>query len=132
VCARMPRRLCGRSVKRRGPAVLIARPAAPGGRGGVVAVRHDRPGFCVLGAGVTFSNRTLAAEWAARREHASVVDAAGAIYVIGGAGRGVTNFFNDVWVSTDGGSRAGLGRGGGRGGYTNGYYGVTTRYYREY
>jgi hypothetical protein len=37
-----------------------------------------------------------------------VVDAAGAIYVIGG-------FDHDVWVSTDGGSRTGLGQGNGRG-----------------
>ncbi len=38
-----------------------------------------------------------------------MVDAAGAIYVIGGFG------YADVWVSTDGGARAGLGLGGGRG-----------------
>jgi hypothetical protein len=36
-----------------------------------------------------------------------VIDAAGAIYVIGGWGVGTT-YFNDVWVSTDGGARAGL------------------------
>ena len=53
-------------------------------------------------AGVTFSSRTLKAEWAARRGHTSVIDAAGAIYVIGGEGGTV---FNDVWVSTDGGAR---------------------------
>ena len=45
-----------------------------------------------------------------------MVDAAGAIYVIGG------NYFADVWVSTDGGARAGLGRGGGSGGTPGGYY----------
>ena len=44
-----------------------------------------------------------------------MVDAAGAIYVIGGYG---TTHFNDVWASTDGGARAGLGRGGTLGGYT--------------
>jgi hypothetical protein len=32
-----------------------------------------------------------------------VVDAAGAIYVIGGYDG--TTYFNDVWVSTDGGAR---------------------------
>jgi hypothetical protein len=32
-----------------------------------------------------------------------VVDAAGAIYILGGNGD-----LNDVWVSTDGGARAGL------------------------
>ncbi len=34
----------------------------------------------------------------------SVVDAAGAIYVVGGNSVGTT-YFNDVWVSTDGGAR---------------------------
>ena len=43
------------------------------------------------------------APWAARRGHTSVVDAAGAIYVIGGSGAGTTSF-QDVWVSTDGGA----------------------------
>jgi hypothetical protein len=41
-----------------------------------------------------------------------VIDAAGAIYVIGGQGSGaVDTFYNDVWVSTDGGAdrtRAGV------------------------
>ncbi len=41
-----------------------------------------------------------------------MIDAAGAIYVIGGTNS--TGFYNDVWASTDGGARAGLGRGGGR------------------
>ena len=39
----------------------------------------------------------------------------GAIYVIGGYGGGTD--YNDVWASTDGGARAGLGRGA-VGGYT--------------
>jgi hypothetical protein len=43
-----------------------------------------------------------------------VIDAAGAIYVIGGYGGGTT-VYNDVWASTDGGARAGLHRGRGRG-----------------
>jgi hypothetical protein len=37
-----------------------------------------------------------------------VIDAAGAIYVIGGEGNSYSNFgtyFNDVWASTDGGAR---------------------------
>ncbi len=43
-----------------------------------------------------------------------MVDAAGAIYVIGGTanpngGRGAT-YYKDVWASTDGGARAGLGQ----------------------
>ncbi len=39
-----------------------------------------------------------------------MIDAAGAIYVIGGVG-GTGAVYNDVWVSTDGGARAGLRRG---------------------
>ena len=58
-------------------------------------------------AGTTWSLVIAIAPWAARFGHASVVDAAGAIYVIGGYGG---TYFGDVWVSTDGGARAGLGR----------------------
>ncbi len=66
----------------------------------------------------------MTAQWAARYGHSTVIDAAGAIYVIGGTNN--TNFFNDVSVSTDGGalpnSAGGRGvhqggtMGGGRGG----------------
>ncbi len=51
-----------------------------------------------------------------------MVDAAGAIYVIGGYSYNSTGdhtYFNDVWASTDGGARtelSGGGRGGGGGG----------------
>ena len=64
-------------------------------------------------AGRTFSSRTLKAGWAARRYHTSVVDAAGAIYVIGGYDRtdGTNTYYQDVWASTDGGARAGLATG---------------------
>jgi hypothetical protein len=65
--------------------------------------------WCASAAGRTFSNRTLKAEWAARFFHTSVVDASGAIYVIGGWSGGGT-YYSDVWASTDGGARAGLGR----------------------
>jgi hypothetical protein len=46
-----------------------------------------------------------------------VIDAAGAIYVIGGVGssNGTLTFYHDVWVSTDGGARPDS-VGGGRGG----------------
>ncbi len=55
-----------------------------------------------------------------------MVDAAsGAIYVIGGSGDYV---YNDVWASTDGGVRAGLGPGGGRGGAWVGTTWVLMRY----
>ena len=53
-------------------------------------------------AGVTWTSRTLSAPWAARAGHTSAIDAAGAIYVIGGGSYGV--FYNDVWVTTDGGA----------------------------
>ncbi len=73
-------------------------------------------------AGVTWTCRTAKAEWAARWGHTTVV-VSGAIYVLGGFGDGTR--FGDVWVSTDGGARAGLGRGMGRwgtpGGYPKGY-----------
>jgi hypothetical protein len=49
------------------------------------------------------------APWAARYGHTTVIDAAGAIYVIGGYDG--TNCLNDVWVSTDGGARPNSGVG---------------------
>jgi hypothetical protein len=48
--------------------------------------------------------------------HTSVIDAGGAIYVIGGT---YGTVFQDVWASTDGGARAALGQRG-VGGYTKG------------
>ncbi len=48
-----------------------------------------------------WTSRTTTAGWAARNYHTSVVDAAGAIYVLGGIGIGNTKF-QDVWASTDG------------------------------
>ncbi len=57
-------------------------------------------------AGVTWTCRTAKAGWAGRSAHTSVVDAAGAIYVIGGFIIGSdAYYFQDVWVSTDGGAR---------------------------
>ncbi len=49
----------------------------------------------------------MTAPWAARFGHTSVIDASGAIYVIGGVGGTYPNYiyFHDVWVSTDGGAR---------------------------
>ena len=43
------------------------------------------------------------APWAGRYSHAIVIDAAGAIYVIGGYGSSFT-YYNDAWSSTDGGA----------------------------
>ncbi len=61
-----------------------------------------------------------------------MIDAAGAIYVIGGVSySSIYNYtfayYQDVWVSTDGGAQAGLGRGwsaGTLGGYYRGTAGV--------
>ena len=58
--------------------------------------------FACVHAGATWTSRTTTAPWAAREQHTSVIDAAGAIYVIGGAG---AMYYKDVWVSTDGGAR---------------------------
>jgi hypothetical protein len=73
-----------------------------------------RPAGCRArsAAGVTWTCRTANAPWAARFGHTSVVDAAGAIYVIGGLG---STFFQDVWASTDGGAWPDSVQGGGRG-----------------
>ncbi len=58
-----------------------------------------------------------------------VVDAvSGAIYVIGGSGGRGGIDYNDVWASTDGGARAGLGRGELSGGTPGGYSGRTQGY----
>ncbi len=72
--------------------------------------------FCVFvvrprAAGATWTCRLGSAPWGGRRGHTSVIDAAGAIYVIGGYNYGGTydTEFNDVWVSTDRGvDRPGL------------------------
>ncbi len=57
--------------------------------------------FACVHAGATWTSRTTSAPWAARYFHTSVVDAAGAIYVIGGVG---STSYQDVWASTDGGA----------------------------
>jgi hypothetical protein len=92
-------------------------------------LRSMRPAGCRArsAAGVTWTCRTASAPWAARWFHTSVVDAAGAIYVIGGEG---TTYFADVWASTDGGVRPGLGPSGGSGGTRVGYSRGTHGYSR--
>jgi hypothetical protein len=57
----------------------------------------------ICAAGVTWTSRTLKAQWADRAFHTTVIDAAGAIYVIGGFSGGSTSY-KDVWASTDGGA----------------------------
>ncbi len=51
---------------------------------------------------MTWASRTAKADWEVRAGHTSVVDAAGAIYVIGG---GDIGNLNDVWASTNGGAQ---------------------------
>jgi hypothetical protein len=67
----------------------------------------------VLASGVTWTSRTSNAPWAGRSGHSSVIDAAGAIYVIGGYGYAKGSsyspgnyivYYKDVYVSTDGGA----------------------------
>jgi hypothetical protein len=75
-------------------------------------------------AGVTWTCRTSSAQRAGRWGHTSVVDAAGAIYVIGGIGGTGGIYYNDVWASTNGGARAGPGQRGWSGGTQRGTQGV--------
>ena len=109
VCVCLP---CAWSVgipaARRGPAVFIAQLAARGPpHVRLSALVIDRSP--IAAAGVTWTSRTLAAPWAARAYHTSVIDAiSGAIYVIGGYDRDVTRY-NDVWVSANGGADPALG-----------------------
>jgi hypothetical protein len=84
----------------RGPAVFIAQPRQPDGHVCSFALVTGRS--CALAAGITWTSRTASAQWAGRQGHTTVVDAAGAIYVIGGYD-GSTRY-RDVWASTDGGA----------------------------
>jgi hypothetical protein len=108
--------LCGRCGGTAGAGGVNRSAGSADGRACAVAFGAIGRVSRALAAGRTFSNRTLKAEWAARYHPTSVIDAvSGAIYVIGGGG-GTTDF-NDVWASTDGGARTGLGQGGVVGGY---------------
>jgi hypothetical protein len=84
-------------------------------------IRCHRPGSRASAAGVTWTSRTAKAEWAGRRYHTSVVDAAGAIYVIGGGTDFSGTHFHDVYASTDGGARLDYVKGVWSGEYTRGY-----------
>ena len=79
---------------------------APGGRPRVrfvLVIGRSR----ALAAGVTWTSRTHNAPWDARNGHTTVIDAAGAIYVLGGYSYSyidVCGFeYSDVWVSADAG-----------------------------
>jgi hypothetical protein len=56
-------------------------------------------------AGATWVRVTEHAAWEVRSAHTSVIDATGAIYVLGGNTGRAAGFkdLNDVWRSTDGG-----------------------------
>jgi hypothetical protein len=121
VRACVPQRCAGTLVARRGRAVFIAQLRRADGPGCVFAfgviVRSP-----ALAAGATWTLVIASAPWAARGGHTSVVDAAGAIYVIGGGGFTDTRY-DDVWISTDGGpDRARAGYSGGTGWVLLGYY----------
>ncbi len=102
MCA--PRRCARPPIARQRLAVFIARPAPRVAAASAVAFGATGLARARSAAGVTWTSRTASAPWAARYEHTSAVDAAGAIYVIGGYGSGTGTFYHDVWVSTDGGA----------------------------
>ncbi len=97
-------------------------------------LRWSSVGSRALAAGVSWTSRTASAPWDNRWYHTSVVDAAGAIYVIGGYTIGSQNWLaQDVWASTDGGADRTMS--GVVGGYrvgTTGYSGVLRGYYTGY
>ncbi len=102
-CAERVERVCaGTLVARRGPAVLVARPRRVDG--------HLCFGMCHRSvarvvADMTFISRTPVGSWGARYGHTSVIDAAGAIYVIGGVKMTYGGpQIPDVWASTNGGA----------------------------
>ncbi len=85
--------------------------AALCGRARVVAFGAIGRAHARLGAGVTWTRRAdNYMEWGSREGPTSVIDSAGAIYVIGGYG------YHDVRASTDGGARPASAPGAGRGG----------------
>ncbi len=94
-------RVCvGTLMARLGPAVFYSSDTARGPALFVCRLCHSS--VALLAAGVTWTRRTTSAQWAARKGHTSVIDAAGTIYVIGGYDG--TKYFNDVLVSTDRGA----------------------------
>ncbi len=112
ICVRARARLCVRVCVYRSAGTGGIHSTAGGRRGPPVPLVPPAGCRARSAAGVTWTSRTASAGWAARAYHTSVVDAAGAIFVIGGGGftgYGGT-FFQDVWASTDGGAQARLGQ----------------------
>jgi hypothetical protein len=95
-------------------------------------------GFCVchqsfarMAAGATWALVIANAPWAGRYSHSTVIDAAGAIYVLGGYSSPSPS--RDVWASTDGGADwTTSGVVGVTGWVLRGYYEGTTRVLRGY
>ena len=91
-------------MAQRGPAVFIAQSRRADRQ--LCSVRLCNRSFARVASGASWTSRTTSAPWAARWSHTTVINATGAIYVIGGrdgSDRDDT-FYNDVWVSTDGGA----------------------------
>ncbi len=121
-CARTSFGYWGTEAVPRLPRVLLHQHRVPAGTCRIYSSAHDTRaatrafafvpiGRCrALAAGVTWTCRTSNAPWGARYWHTSVIDAAGAIYVIGGYGDGI-GYLQDVWVSTDGGADRARSRG---------------------
>jgi hypothetical protein len=87
-------------VAQRGPAVFIAQSRRADRQ--LCSVRLCNRSFARVASGASWTSRTTSAPWAARWGHTTVIDAAGAIYVIGGTKDGWAAL-KDVWASTDGG-----------------------------
>jgi hypothetical protein len=126
--------LCGSSRGTAGTGDIYSAACDAGGRTCACLRLCHRPVSRALAAGVTWTLVIASAPWAARGDHTSVIDAAGAIYVIGG-GRFLGDH-DDVWASTDGGSRPdsrlGVVREGVLRGYSGGYDKGTTGLMQEY
>ena len=105
VCVRLcePRGCVGAPLERRGPGGIYSSACDSRTATRARCVWCHRSASRALAAGVTWTSRTTSAQWAARHGHTSVIDAAGAIYVIGGRD-GSGTLLSDVWVSTDGGA----------------------------
>jgi hypothetical protein len=112
MCVCVPRCCMGTLVAQWGPAVFELGLRRADGHVCVLRLCHRSVARIALG--VTWTSRTRSAPWATqpssgRAYHTTVIDAAGAIYVIGGyravgLGNYSANYCNDVWVSTDGGA----------------------------
>jgi hypothetical protein len=109
-CVRVPRGCVSPPIARAGTGGINSsvRGASAAARASLFVLGAHRRGRRAWAAGITWTQRTRHAEWGnaflgGRYGHTSVIDAAGAIYVIGGYFYGFT-FYQDVWASTDGGA----------------------------